>query len=95
MAATPAIAASVASFCQLGAVARGIGDSFQVPADAPPCAVETGVFFGFAVPGSVDEEVAKTGRGFALRFAKMLDMVSEGAISGCPGELSGWEERRA
>jgi hypothetical protein len=48
-----------------------------------------------AVPGTVAEEVAKMGRGFAPRLAKMLDMFSGGAIWDCAGELCGCEERGA
>jgi len=55
--------------------------------------VEAGVCFGFTAPGSEAEEVAKEGRGFALRPVKILDTASGIAISGCAGALSGTERR--
>jgi hypothetical protein len=71
-----------------------MGDSFQALLNAP-CAGEAGVSIEFAAPGSAVEDAAKTGRGFALTLARMLDMASGFPISGSGGALASCEERWA
>jgi len=59
IAATPAVAASMASFCQFGRQQEALETHPRLRLTRRQCAVEAGVCFGFTAPGSEAEEVAK------------------------------------